>query len=969
MYEYDKMATTDDKIDALLRSVDALKQLQKENQEAMARKLSQLENEVAAGQDSAAQRACKKMKLERVPEFKKKGHERQYAFIKGVKDHVDAASQILSKLKPADDREEATVKAAMEELDQGMKALLARQKLIRIADRSELGWQVIDAYESDELASGDEDAKRLEKAEKVAEQKAERRRKKWTLKTAENRAMRRGSQYSRDLGMQQGPSKSYPTPGPAGQLPQMPRRIPGPCFNCLEMGHLKGSCPKLNKPYPLNTSKEEGVNCYVDVVSQEIVPTKVCGNEQGCVNEYRESGEADASFDSIAWKVCGEIPSVGECGSSGVMENDPSFGRVWEVGQEEGQVCDVQGRLCKCITFWEQELKATAPVLDWIRVGYKLPLLTEPGAYHRANAKSALINSEFVTKAITELEENRCIRKVKERPQVCSPLSVVANSKGKKRLVLDLRYLNQFLLKEKFKYEDLRTAMLMFERGDLLVTFDLKSGYHHVDIHEKHWTYLGFEWQIDSKSQYYVFTVLPFGLATACYVFTKLLRPLVRYWRRQGIRVIIYIDDGVVAEKGRPKAELTSIKVQDDLRKAGFITNSSKCNWKPSKCGAWLGFDIDLEQGCVLIPQDKITDLQVRIKQVVERAHVGAKQLASIIGKIVSMSLALGPVARLMTRNLYALLNTRAAWCHELRITSDALMEFQFWNQEIEKFNGQNIWQTPSAIRVVYTDASDTGYGGYTVEHGCQIAQGQWAATEAVRSSTWRELRAVRLVLESLVSKLANERVHWFTDNQNVSRILLVGSRTAELQEEAFAIFSVAIANRINIEPEWIPRIKNQQADYLSRLIDHDDWKLDPNAFAALEQDWGPHSVDRFATFYNAQLPRFNSRFWNPGAEAMDAFTCDWHGEANWWCPPPYLIPRTIKHAQRTRACGTLIVPQWVSVPFWPILFPDGYTNAGFIREIRVLDNVIILPGRHGANLFDNSPTTNMLALKVNFSN
>ena len=69
-----------------------------------------------------------------------------------MKDHVDAESQILSKLKPADDREEATIKAAMEELDQGRKALLARQKLIRIADRMELGRQVVDSYESDELA-------------------------------------------------------------------------------------------------------------------------------------------------------------------------------------------------------------------------------------------------------------------------------------------------------------------------------------------------------------------------------------------------------------------------------------------------------------------------------------------------------------------------------------------------------------------------------------------------------------------------------------------------------------------------------------------------------------------------------------------------------------------------------------------------------------------------------------------------
>ena len=189
-----------------------------------------------------------------------------------------------------------------------------------------------------------------------------------------------------------------------------------------------------------------------------------------CANDYRESDLPDASFDSIALEDCGEILSVVERGNSAVMENDPGFGRVWEIDQEEGQVCDVQDRLIKYITFREQELKATAPVLDWIRVGCNLQMLTEPGVYHKANVKSALVNSEFVTKAIMELhvEEYGCIRWVIEWPQACSPVSVVDNSKGKKRLVLNLHYLNQFLLKEKFEYEDLHTSMLMFEREDLL---------------------------------------------------------------------------------------------------------------------------------------------------------------------------------------------------------------------------------------------------------------------------------------------------------------------------------------------------------------------------------------------------------------------------------------------------------------------------------------------------------------------
>ena len=62
--------------------------------------------------------------------------------------------------------------------------------------------------------------------------------------------------------------------------------------------------------------------------------------------------------------------------------------------------------------------------------------------------------------------------------------------------------------------------MQMFELGDHMFTFDTKSGYHHVDIHEQYWDYLGFSWGMGSAQQYYVFCVLPFGLVTACFVFT-----------------------------------------------------------------------------------------------------------------------------------------------------------------------------------------------------------------------------------------------------------------------------------------------------------------------------------------------------------------------------------------------------------------------------------------------------------------
>ena len=182
-------------------------------------------------------------------------------------------------------------------------------------------------------------------------------------------------------------------------------------------------------------------------------------------------------------------------------------------------------------------------ILQTIEFGYVLPLKSEPTPFSRKNQNSALHNYKFVKESIADLLATGCVEVVSKPPHVCSPLFhvcsplfVVENSAGKKRLVLNLRHVNKFLCKQKFKYEDLRIiVMMLFKRGDYLFSFDLKSGYHHVDIAKHHWKYLGFNWEGIN----YVFTILPFGLSTACYMLTKVIRPLVRYWRARGLRILV----------------------------------------------------------------------------------------------------------------------------------------------------------------------------------------------------------------------------------------------------------------------------------------------------------------------------------------------------------------------------------------------------------------------------------------------
>ena len=91
--------------------------------------------------------------------------------------------------------------------------------------------------------------------------------------------------------------------------------------------------------------------------------------------------------------------------------------------------------------------------------------------------------------------------------------------KGSLRLVLDLRKVNPFLFLKTFRYEDVKTVTELFETNDYFVQFELTSGYHHIDIHPEYHKYLGFHWEFAEGIRYFQFTVLCFGICTACYVF------------------------------------------------------------------------------------------------------------------------------------------------------------------------------------------------------------------------------------------------------------------------------------------------------------------------------------------------------------------------------------------------------------------------------------------------------------------
>ena len=560
-------------------------------------------------------------------------------------------------------------------------------------------------------------------------------------------------------------------------------------------------------------------------------------------------------------------PSVAACADSFLLDSFKDSGSL----AVDLSYSSVRGRLRKFVDFW-RTLEVSQFVLNVIMQGYKIPFFQLPTPFAKRNNASARENSDFVSQAVNDLLRLDLIEELACKPNIINPLSVSIRSSGKQRLILDLRHVNQFLYKQKFKCEDLGVATQLFDRNYYLFKFDLKSGYHHIEIFPDHRKFLAFEWDFgNGVSRYFQFCVLPFGLSSAPYIFTSILKPLQKSWRSQGIPIAIFLDDGLGGGTDFVSAKVNSLVVHSDLLKSGFVPNEEKSLWEPVQVITWLGVVLDTIDGTIKATEERIEKLNAGLVELLScqpprKVHV--KRVASVTGQIISLSPCVGSVARIMTRFLFSVVNSARSWESEVFPSDDSLSEISFLNSKV-------CWSVQSLpVKVTFSDASNSACGAF-VKNSNLVFHQNWSPVERAQSSTWRELKAVCLALEAFASHFSGVKVIWYSDNQNVESILQNSSREADMHQLALLVIQICLEFHISLEVKWIPWELNAKADAISNLTDYDDYTINEAIFQRINLFWGPHTVDRFACSYNAKVPRFNTEIFS-----------------DWLCSSRCLLPR-----------------------------------------------------------------------------
>ncbi|CAB3236153.1 unnamed protein product [Arctia plantaginis] len=565
------------------------------------------------------------------------------------------------------------------------------------------------------------------------------------------------------------------------------------------------------------------------------------------------------------------------------------------------------------------------------------------------NCDLSYIESFEMLEAINKLLDLGAIsRCIPSHGQFISKTFLAPKPDGSKRVILNLKPLNKFVEKTHFKMEDYRTAVKLIPKGGYLATIDLKEAFLLVPITESDRKYLRFNFRdpISNKLITYEFNAMPYGLSVAPRVFTKIMKEVIAYLRKQGHKSVVYLDDMLCIGNNY---DVCLTNVQETLRLLeclGFIVNYTKSLLTPSQKCKFLGFLYNTENLTLSLPPDKRHNIRKLIQKYSRLPRCTIRDYAQLIGVLIAACPAVRYgflYTKILERQKFILLQQyNHNYEAKLNLPKCILDDLNWWLK--------NILTTSCPMRTIhhkkeiFTDASRTGWGAVCNE---EKISGNWRTNELEHHINYLELLAAFLGLKSFASDEKNSTILLRIDNTTAISYInrMGGIQFPHLNDLTRSIWQWCEKRNIWLFASYV-NTKENCADAESRKINPDtEWNLSDKAFGAIIQHFGYPEIDLFASRSNAKCKMFASWKQEPDSYTVDAFTINWQLKYFYAFPPFSLILKCLRKIIDDKATESTILST-TNLPWVSRDYPDSiHAPRHATRDTRL--NASIPVGQH----------------------
>ena len=572
---------------------------------------------------------------------------------------------------------------------------------------------------------------------------------------------------------------------------------------------------------------------------------------------------------------------------------------------------------------------------------------------YRRQYRIPLRLSSFVREQILSWQGEDIVFPVHGNYEWNNPLLVVpkkdvkGNIKGH-RLCIDPRPINTLLASVNYPLPLIKDLLEQLSGAVVFTKLDLRLGFNQFQIPDKDRAITTFTFE----GQQYQFRGVPFGFKHTPAVFQKVINQIIRKFKGFAFN---YIDDIIIYSSSYAEHEKHVKLVMEELNKYNLRVND-KTEFGMTEMVV-LGFKMS-RNGLQMV-KEKLLVMdhwqEPTTGNMIEK-HLGFfnyfRELIPRYSEIVA------PLEKLRK-------HAKVTWTDEYRniykkirgiLEGDLVLSYPNFNHEFQ----------------VATDASNHGVGAvlyqeydgktHYIAYGARALSG----SEKNYGTTKRELLGIIFALEHFRYYLSGQHFKLFTDHKALTFMFTQKHTNQMLNNWLETLLS------FDFEPIHRPGILNVLPDAISRFYDADpqpkstnpviwsmideefievpvDWQLNPKIFEKVNQIWGKHDMDLFASSMNAQVPDFCDI-------KRDAFTMNWaHNKRGrlWMFPPIDKINDAIKKLEKDEGVATFVTPNDKSQPWYESLL----TKSASEPLIVPLDPGVLIPhcpkaGKHFDKMF-----------------